>query len=117
MQREANDEFAPAECIGVKGLLLGVLTRAVQDLRWNENQKVTIGIKLDAARWLLGIGEENGGGFACADAASVLGIDQEVLAEKIGAREKLQELVQTKASRHKRRAGADMGMSVNAETY
>lgn len=95
---------------GSKALLGAVLGQAVRDLSRKENAKVLWPeLKIDAAKWILGIGEGCGPGISINDVAEELGVSASGIAAAIGAEEKLEELIKAKAERRARKAEARRG--------
>ena len=92
---------------GTRALLSAVLGQAVSDLTRKENARVCWpGLKINAAKWILGVGKDNGGGISIDDVADGLGVDPERIAEAIGAEQRLEELIREKANRRSAKISA-----------
>lgn len=76
----------------IRSLMAAVLENAVEDLNWKEDPKTCWRqMKMDAAKWLLGVGRENGQGIALTDVTELLGVDAQKVAKALGAEKKLRE--------------------------
>ena len=119
-KRRERDDFSDDELeirssgCGTRALLGAVLGQAVRDLVKSETRQCWPEMKMNAAKWILGIGRENGGGVSIEDVASELGVSSRGIAEALGAEERLEGLIRQKAERRaahsrRRKGGGDSG--------
>ena len=117
-----DDEFEiKSSGCGTRALLGAVLGQAVRDLVRSETRQCWPEMKMNAAKWILGIGSENGGGVSIEDVASELGVSSQGIAEALGAEERLEGLIRQKAERRaahsRRRKGGGLGEMLVEECY
>ncbi len=99
---------------GPRSLMVAVLTLALKDMMQDPNQTTTWPAKrIDAAKWFLGIGEEDGPGLSLEMIAREFDLDPEAIRGAVGAKERMdweiQEMQRKRLSRSRRsRLGADI---------
>lgn len=111
-----EDVMCGGESNGTRALLGAVLGQAVRDLTRKECAKASWpGLKINAAKWILGIGKESGNGISIDDVADGLGVNGDEIARAIGAEERLESLIRAKAERRANQARERRGLSFEFE--